>query len=280
MNREYFCENKEPEKLYKIGMFANMNHVTVKTLRHYENVGLLEPFCVDEGNGYRYYTSGQLSVLHQILALRKMGFSLEEIKKVQQGIPERSLLMEKKIQLMQEIAERTSRLAQVECYLEEEKIGTEYHVLIKELPEVIVASMRRTIPGYDSLFDLMPSMGEEMERLGCECACPEYCFSIYYDAMYKEENVDLEICEAVTEKKQDSKMLQFKVIPRVEMAACIMHRGPYDGFPEAYGKVIRFVEENGYEIAGNPRESYIDGVWNKESPGEWLSEIQFPVRKK
>ena len=168
----------------------------------------------------------------------------------------------------------------MECYLEEEKIETEYHVLIKELPEVCVASTRTTIPDFDALFNIMPAMGEEMERLGCTCLYPDYCFTIYHDGMYKEDNIDVEICEAVTERKPDSEKVKFKVIPRVEMAACIMHRGPYDGFPGAYKKVIRFVEENGYEIAGNPRESYIDGVWNKESSEEWLSEIQFPIRKK
>ena len=40
------------------------------------------------------------------------------------------------------------------------------------------------------------------------------------------------------------------------------------------------IEENGYEIAGEIRESYIDGVWNKDDAREWLSEIQVPVRKK
>ena len=40
------------------------------------------------------------------------------------------------------------------------------------------------------------------------------------------------------------------------------------------------IEENGYEIAGEIRESYLDGVWNKDEESEWLSEIQVPIRKK
>ena len=43
--------------------------------------------------------------------------------------------------------------------------------------------------------------------------------------------------------------------------------------------LLKYIEDNGYEICGNIRESYIDGVWNKESEEEWLSEIQIPVRK-
>jgi len=65
----------------------------------------------------------------------------------------------------------------------------------------------------------------------------------------------------------------------VEEAACIFHKGDYYSFSESYRKVLKFIDENGYEICGNIRESHIDGVWNKESPKDWLSEVQIPIRK-
>ena len=74
------CEEKTSPYLYKIGMFAQMNHVTVKTLRFYESQGLLEPAFVDEENGYRYYTMNQMADIHQITALKEAGFTLEDIK--------------------------------------------------------------------------------------------------------------------------------------------------------------------------------------------------------
>lgn len=279
MKREHVCEIKEPYKLYRIGMFASMNHVTVKALRYYDEQGLLKPVCVDMATGYRYYTAGQLPVIHQILALRNMGFSLDEIREIQNGGSEAELLKAKKRQLLAEIAEKTAKLAQVECYLSTENINANYHVLIKSIPETTVAYMRKRLPDYGAMFDVMPSMGKEMERLGCICTEPEYCFTIYYDGEHREEDIDAEICESVTELKPDSETIRFKVIPEVETAACVLHKGPYEGFPEAYAAVIRFVEDNGYEICGSPRESYIDGVWNKEDEAEWLSEVQFPVRK-
>ena len=79
--------------------------------------------------------------------------------------------------------------------------------------------------------------------------------------------------------KKETGELRFKVLPEIQ-AACIFHKGSYAAFPESYETVLRFVEENGYEIAGPIRESYIDGVWNKEEDSQWLSEIQVPVRKK
>lgn len=279
MKEKYQCERKEDTVLYKIGMFSQMNQITIKTLRYYDDIGLLKPVYVDENNGFRYYTSSQLPALHRILALRQMGFTLEEIKMVQDGMSEEKLLLQKKSELIRKIAEETMKLSQVECYLLQKDTSKEYHIVLKELPKVIAASMRTRIPNYDALFDVIPPMGAEMERLGCVCAVPEYCFNIYHDGEYKESDIDVEVCEAVTEKKQDSDMITFKTIEKVETAACVMHKGPYKEFPKAYAAVLKWIEENGFEIIDNPRESYIDGIWNKDSEEDWLTEIQIPVRK-
>ena len=75
-------EVKSEAHLYKIGMFAQMNHVTVKALRFYEEQGLLAPAYVDEENGYRYYTLDQMAVIHQITALKQAGFTLEDVRSI------------------------------------------------------------------------------------------------------------------------------------------------------------------------------------------------------
>lgn len=64
----------------KIGAFSRLMQVTVKTLRHYEQMGLLIPSEVDAWTGYRYYTVEQMQRLNAIRGLKDMGFSLEEIK--------------------------------------------------------------------------------------------------------------------------------------------------------------------------------------------------------
>lgn len=280
MNEQHkACEVKEAPKLYKIGMFANMNHVTVKTLRYYEEQDLLKPAYVDEENGYRYYETSQIADLHRILALRGMDFSIDDIRRVIHGEEEKKILQRKKQDIIKEIAALTIKLAEVESYLTKEKAALASPVLIKKLPEVIVCSMEKRIESYDELFQVMPEMGEEMERLGCTCEEPEYCFIQYLEPGYKESGILMEACQAVTEKKQDSDKAAFKVLPEVE-AACIFHKGTYASFHESYAIILDYIEENGYEICGNIRESYIDGVWNKESTQEWLSEIQIPVKKR
>lgn len=279
MNEQHeSCEVQEQPRLYKIGMFANMNRVTIKTLRYYDEQNLLKPMYVEEENGYRYYAASQIAELHRILALRGMGFSIEDIRNIISGVEEKKLLQSKKQEILKEIAELTAMLAEVESYLSKDDIALSVPVLIKKLPKVTVCSMERKIESYDALFELMPEMGEEMERLGCICAEPDYCFMQYLDSWDKENNVLVEVCEAVTEKKEDSDKVRFKELPEIE-AACVFHKGTYDTMYKSYEIIMNFIEENGYEICGNIRESHIDGVWNKDSEEEWLTEIQIPVKR-
>lgn len=82
--------------------------------------------------------------------------------------------------------------------------------------------------------------------------------------------------EALLLKKKSE--LHFKTMPKLQ-AASIFHKGSYNTLATSYESVLKYVEENGYEIVGAIRESYIDGVWNKEDESEWLTEIQVPIRK-
>ena len=279
MKQKYICDQKEAQKLYKIGVFSQMNRVTIKTLRYYDQIGLLEPEYVDEISGYRYYTSGQLPHLHKILSLREMGFTIEEIKQVMEGKPEEHLLLSKKSELLKCIAETTGKIARIEGYLAGDCLAEDYRIITKSLPEVIIASMHVYLENYEELFKKMPIMGLEMEKAGCECAEPDYCFTIYYDEEYKESDVDAEICQAVKEIKEESSHIRFRVLPAVDLAACVLHKGPYSNLPLAYTAIVKYIEESGYEIIGHQRESYIDGVWNKDDEKDWLTEIQFPIRK-
>lgn len=280
MKREHRpCEERTSDTLYRIGMFAAMNHVTVKALRFYEEQGLLLPALISPETGYRYYTLSQMAVLHQITALKQAGFTLEEIARIRSVVDEEAVLTKKKTELLSRIAELTHQLAVVDGYLSPRKARLSAPVLIKTLPETTVAYMRVRLESYDGLFERMPEMGALMEQAGCECALPEYCFTGYPESGYRDADILVDICEAVVEAREEARGLRFKTLPGVQ-AACVFHRGSYRTFAESYETVLRYIEENGYEIAGEIRESYIDGVWNRDDESQWLSEIQVPVRKR
>ncbi len=265
-------------------MFSKINRVTTKTLRHYDDIGLLKPDHVDPITGYRYYTTSQLPKLHEILTLKQMGLSLNDIKEVLKNPKTIEIYLKLKEQdVINSIAHEQAKLVQIRSFSNMLKGEGDYMYtpIIKELPEVIVASMRQVVRDYSEFFNLCPNiMGPEMERIGCECKVPEYCFNVYHDGEYKERDIDVEICEAVTEMREDTEIIKFKVIPKVETAVCILHKGPYSNLRNSYTFIFKWIEDNNYTVLDNPRESYIDGIWNKDSEEDWLTEIQVPIKIK
>lgn len=268
--------------MYPIGIFSKMNRVTTKTLRYYDEIDLLKPAYIDDFTGYRYYASEQFTRLSQILTLKQMGLSLSDIKEIiddPKGI--KIYLNVRENELRKSITEANEKLLSVQNYrkrLKGESMMT-YNPVLRSLPEVIVASMRFKAESYDVYFDKVPKMGVEMGRLGAVCAEPPYCFNIYHDGEYKDKDIDVEVCEAVVEYRTDSDMVKFKKINGVDIALCVLHKGPYSLLREAYAFAFEWIRDNHYEVIGPPRESFIDGIWNKDTDLEWLTELQIPIAK-
>jgi DNA-binding transcriptional MerR regulator len=268
--------------MYQIGLFSKINHITTKTLRHYDEIGLLKPDYVDYITGYRFYTNDQLPRLHQILALKQLGLSLGEIKDIIENSASIEVFLKiKERELIKSISTEKHRLKQVKTWIGYVKGENpmNYSPIIKKLPHAIIASMRTIVPSYNTYFDIVPKMGEEMIRQGAVCKeDPEYCFTIYHDGEYKESDIDVEICEAVVKACEDTDKIKFKEISEVPAAACVLHKGPYSTIREAYAFIFKWIKDNNYEVIDKPRESYIDGIWNKEDEDEWLTELQVPVK--
>lgn len=267
--------------MYRIGLFSKMNRITAKTLRHYDDIGLLKPEYVDDFTGYRYYSGSQIPRLHKIIALKQMGLNLTDIKTViDEPVSIELFLKLKENELKKKIQEANNQLIQIDNYMKRIQggISMKYNPVIKSLPEVIVASMRFTAKSYDDYFEVVPKMGEEMSKAGVVCAEPEYCFNIYHDKEYKEKDIDVEVCEAVIDFYEDTDKVKYKRISKVNEAVCVLHKGPYDLLREAYTFTFEWIKNNGYQIIGEPRESYIDGIWNEENEEKWLTEIQIPIK--
>lgn len=267
----------------KIKEFSLLCGVTVKTLRHYEKIGLLQPFDVDEWTGYRYYNVSQMQTMENIRRLKEMGFSLDEISEMFASGSLKPTLqtLEKKIAE----SERELRKLQQRCTMlrnlvdSQNKIQKMEQISIQSLPEIIVASHREIISSYNDLGRLCCEViGPEMARLGCKCPEPSYCFTIEHNE-YRPTNIDIEYCEQVEEMGKDSEIIQFKKIQAVEKAICMKHYGPYERLYQSYVELFKYIEQQGYKVIGAPRANYIDGIWNQEDPEKWLTMIQVPVEK-
>lgn len=258
--------------------------VTVKTLRHYEQKGLLLPDEVDEWTGYRYYTVDQMQKLNTIRNLQRLGFSLDEIKELHEqcshdpSIRQLDAKIRETEQQLQRLMDRYAKLLDWRNSLKEIKTMKKFS--IQSLPQIIVASHREVIPSYEAIGEMCcQKIGPEMQRLGCKCPPPGYCFTIEHNKEYTPTDIDIEYCEQVEELGQDSDILTFKTLPEVPTAICMKHYGPYDRFYESYTELFKYISEQGYKIVGPPRACYIDGVWNQDNPEQWLSIIQVPVEK-
>ena len=181
----------------KIGEFSKMMQVTVKTLRHYEQRGLLVPYEVDSWTGYRYYSIEQMQRLNTIRGLQRQGFTLEEIKELLEDgtqMPSIELLTRKIEETERQLQLLMERRSQLLKWIDSHKqINTMEKFSIQSLPEIIVASHREVISDYGALGLLcVNKIGPEMQRLGCQCPPPGYCFTIEHGKEHRPADIDIE----------------------------------------------------------------------------------------
>lgn len=262
--------------MLKIGEFSKLSHLTVKALRFYEKEGLLIPESIDDWTGYRFYETRQLEEASQIKSYRQLGLSIEEIKAIKNGADKKLIFSAKAELLRVQKAELDVRLSIISHILEDEEM--KYQVIEKEIPEAIVYYTQVRVKNFSEMMTLIPELGQECHSLNpdIKLANPEYEFCEYLDGEYKESNFLIRHNEAVDRMGVENDRIKFRTIPAVKVLS-VFHKGHYDQIGEAYSFLMKYAKENGYKIAGLARESYIDGVWNKESVEEWLTEVQLPI---
>lgn len=269
--------------MYYIGEFSKMGRTTIKTLHYYDRIGLLQPEEVDPSTGYRLYTTNQLFELHRIQSLRQAGLSVDSILAIKDGADARPLLEERLDEVARELREREEQHARIAYILskKEKEFIMDYQATIKEIPSHIIYSKQLTVPNHQAYFEVIPAIGRAVADAnpGLKCAVPEYCYITNLDGEYKETDISIEYCEAVTSKGKEVDGIVFKETEPLTVVS-VFHKGSYLGIPQAYAFTMDWIEKNGYKINGLGRESYIDGVWNSKEESDWLTEIQVPVEKK
>lgn len=145
--------------MFRIGEFSKITGVTIETLRHYDVLGLFKPANVDPFTGYRYYSARQLPSLHHILALKEVGFSLEEIARILQEKPTnaelRGMLKAQLARAEQEIQNAQQRQERILARLNTlslEDTMPAYEITLKPVKMLTIAAIREVVP----TLELMP----------------------------------------------------------------------------------------------------------------------------
>ena len=268
--------------MLKIGDFSALAHVSIKTLRFYDEAGLLAPAWVDPESGYRYYSARQIAKLHRILALKDFGFALEEIARLlREGVTAeqmRGMLVLQEAEQKRRVEEEGDRLSRISSRIRliERENDMSYDVVLKSLPKQKIASVRETIASYPSVGALY---GKVASALGPGMMSVSVPVALWHDCEFREKDVD---AEAGFYLKQDVRArggVTVHDLPEVT-AACTVHNGAYRRLGEAYDSLLKWVAENGYQIAGPVRELYLQmSKPVRQDDESYVTEIQVPVRK-
>lgn len=274
--------------MFKTGDFSKIAQVSARLLRYYDDIGLFSPAHIDRETGYRYYTVDQLPRLNQILALRDLGLSLEQIRTMLADSVTteeiRGMLRLQKMQLQQSISEQTHRLHLVEtrlAYLEHNPQLPRYDVVMKPIPAQLFLSIREVTPMKETgaifydLFGALPT-GRYKQR--------GPCMAIFYDTEFDMEQVDWEIGfwmsgDALEEIELASgRTLHLRELPGLDNAASTVYPGRWTGLHLGYSTLGEWVAGHGYDIQGVGREIF-HKMYTPDEAEKNVTEIVFPVKK-
>lgn len=271
--------------MLKIGEFSKLSRISVRMLRHYDEIGLLMPEEIDPFTGYRYYSEAQLFTAGRINALKDMGFRLCDAAELlkcweDRETLERRLLAQREAALLQaEEAARRLRLLDTALERLRKDEPMKYDVTVKTIPERQVASVRQTIPSYDMEGSLWGIFLKETAHMHIQDGDPVLCSATFYDGEYKESDVDVEIQKTVRGAYPDTEHVKFKTMPAVEVASAVC-RGSYDQIGEATAAVVSWVEASGWAFDGPAFFIYHVSPHETNNPEEFVTELCYPVRKK
>ncbi|MEX1306998.1 MAG: GyrI-like domain-containing protein, partial [Eubacteriales bacterium] len=152
-----------------------------------------------------------------------------------------------------------------------------FNATIKSVPEYLVLSVRDIIPNY-------ASEGLLWERI-CQLEASKFakvggaCFAIYYDEGYKEANVDVEVVVEVDQPFENGKDYTCRKTEAVKTMVSVLVPGDFSHIAEGFAFAGEWIEQNGYQIAGESRQATLRGPWNESDPANYLTEVQIPVKK-
>lgn len=272
--------------MYKIGEFSKLGFVTVQTLRHYDEIGLLKPTKVEPLTGYRYYSADQLPRIQYISALKNLGLSLDDIAMLINDNLEfkdmRKLFILKRSELQQRITAEQQRLIQVERFLQQmEDNGNlpKYQVTLKKIEPIIIASIREVLPEFSGT-EIARMFQELIGFVMSSQAKPAGpTMMIYNDEDYKEQDADIEVAFQIDRTVPTDGRIKIYRLPEISQAATIVFKGSYEEMGEAYNAVMSWIANNDYRINGVCRELYLVSPGDTSDPSQYVSEIQIPVTR-
>ncbi|MGF1576305.1 MAG: MerR family transcriptional regulator [Cyanophyceae cyanobacterium] len=275
--------------MLKIGDFSRLGQISVRMLRHYDQLGLIKPAYVDPESDYRYYSLDQLPRLHRILALKDLGLSLDQIEQVlrENLSPEQlqGMLALKQAELSQQVQETQLRLQRVASRLaqiQQEDADSPYEVVLRPISASVIASIRRIVPTLMDMPTYRCGASDDLyawlDKQRLDPYGPEIV--LYHFPDYSETDIDMEFGIPIASKsKLDLRdPIQLSTLTAVEQMACVIHEGLLWDVGQAITALFTWMGRNGYASAGSFREVHLFGKETAKTGTEpVVVELQIPV---
>ena len=276
--------------MFSIGEFARHGRVSVRMLRHYDAIGLIRPACVDPATGYRSYQASQLDDLNRVIALKELGFTLQQVQAILEekvsAAELRGMLKLRRAEIQASIEAETTRLARVEARLLTIEDGARVPadgVVVKRLAPVRVAELAGVAAGYEPEAItpvIQPLYHDLWQRLASAGICKSGPALAYYeDVPAGDGAVVVHAAVPVAAWPGDhgdhgDRGVSIVDLAEVETAAAIIHHGSMDDVLPTGQALARWIDANGYRSAGYAREVTLN--WSPD-PEQWVTELQLPI---
>jgi len=266
--------------LLTIGEFSRASYLTIKTLRHYHDVGLLEPAQVDGSSGYRYYGADQIATAQTIRRLRELEMPVEQVKGVLRAADagERNALIAAHLERMEKQLERTTAsVASLRALLQEPEgaIAVEFRA-VPPTPALSISAVVRLdalVSWWTAAFD---ELTETLTANGLRPAGTSG--ALYAQEVFEQAHGEVVVFVPVTERITAAGRVRPLTVPGAEVAVTI-HHGAHDDLDRSYGALGRYLAEHDLEVEEPVREYYLVGPRHTEDADQWQTEIAWPVAR-
>ena len=271
--------------ILKIGEFARVGQVSIATLRHYDQCGLLKPNALDPDTSYRYYSLDQLARLNRILALKELDFPLEQIARLLEedlSLEQLRVMFTLKQAQTQHLIDteraRLTRLAARIRQIEQEGKMPAYEVLLKQVDALLVASIRDRIPNITEREHLYEILSAYLDQQGVQSSQPDMLLLHSRHEFHDEEmSIDVEVAMPLPTALSGNEQIRIRRLPSGSMA-CTVHTGDDLSIGRAYVALYRWMTDNGYRLNSSPRLVHLQRAEYMD-PSHYVTEVQFPVAK-
>jgi DNA-binding transcriptional MerR regulator len=263
-----------------IGDFSRATHVSAKMLRHYHQIGLLEPADVDAHTGYRRYTVEQIPLAQIIRRFRALDMPLDRIQAVLAApdLAARNQLITEHLDALQaELVQTQTAVASLRSLLEPPAASQQTRIALRRVEEARSAAITQTISLDDASAWYHGAIGElygTLSAQGVTDAGP--AGGIYSTDLFAYERGEATVFVPYAGELRSMGRVETAVIPAIELAT-IVHSGPDKEIDRAYGTLAAYVARHAVAVDGPIREYYLVSSHDTEDDQAWRTEVGWPI---